>query len=33
MKKKKKELEWEAIDGGHIDCDVEAGTVGVEGEE
>tara|TARA_R100000908_G_C3744906_1_gene140471 strand:- start:1350 stop:1697 length:348 start_codon:yes stop_codon:yes gene_type:complete len=33
MKFHEKELEWEAIDDGHIDCDVEAGTVGVEGEE
>ena len=33
MKFHEKELEWDAIDGGHIDCDVEAGTVGVEGEE
>ena len=33
MKFHEKELEWEAIDDGHIDCDVEAGTVGVEGDE
>lgn len=33
LKFHEKELEWQAIDDGHIDCDVEAGTVGVEGEE
>lgn len=27
------QLEWGAIEDGNVDCDVEAGTIGVEGDE
>lgn len=33
MKFRDMQLEWEAIEDGNVDCDVEAGTIGVEGDE